>query len=244
MRALTAADLLAVWERGTACSSPQRALLLLGAAHPDTLPETLGQLPVGHRDDLLLQLRAAAFGPRLEAVVDCPHCAAKLELVLNTDELRSTSPPAPAHPLALDSAGHTVTFRLPDGLDLVALTAAPDPASAETALLHRCVLSARHGDDAVPADRLPAPVISALLAQLAAADPQADLRLNLDCPACAHRWEAPFDIVAFFWREIESWSARILREVHAIAAAYGWSEAEILALSPARRRLYLELVAS
>ena len=38
--------------------------------------------------------------------------------------------------------------------------------------------------------------------------------------------------------------ARILREVHTLAAAYGWSEAEILALSPARRRVYLELAAA
>ena len=33
-----------------------------------------------------------------------------------------------------------------------------------------------------------------------------------------------------------------LAEVHALAAAYGWTEAEVLALSAARRRAYLELV--
>jgi len=35
---------------------------------------------------------------------------------------------------------------------------------------------------------------------------------------------------------------RLLVEVHALASAYGWSEQEILSLSDARRRLYLEMV--
>jgi hypothetical protein len=30
--------------------------------------------------------------------------------------------------------------------------------------------------------------------------------------------------------------------VHTLASAYGWSESEILALSDARRRLYMEMV--
>jgi hypothetical protein len=33
-----------------------------------------------------------------------------------------------------------------------------------------------------------------------------------------------------------------LREVHVLASANGWSEAEILALSPQRRQRYLEIV--
>jgi hypothetical protein len=34
----------------------------------------------------------------------------------------------------------------------------------------------------------------------------------------------------------------LLTEVHRLAQAYGWREAEILALSEARRHAYLELV--
>jgi hypothetical protein len=33
-----------------------------------------------------------------------------------------------------------------------------------------------------------------------------------------------------------------LREVHTLAWAYGWREADILAMSPARRQFYIELV--
>ena len=74
------------------------------------------------------------------------------------------------------------------------------------------------------------------------ADPQASVRLALTCPACAHGSERPFDVVAYLWIEVDAWARRTLAEVHALAAAYGWSEREILALSARRRQLYLELV--
>lgn len=241
MRALTATELLSVWENGGALSAPRRALLLLGSAAPGATPEELGRLPVGRRDELLLRLRAAAFGPRIEATAACPTCGEKLEMAFSTDELRSPGASDSCAPLTLEFEDHSLTFRLPDSFDLVEMTSVPDLAQAESALLRRCVLSARAGARVVSADELPAPVVTALAARLAEADPQADVRLSLACPACAHRWEEPFDIVTFFWREIEAWAVRILREVHTLAAAYGWSESEILALSPARRRLYLEL---
>ena len=254
MHALTAAELLAVWENGSALSSPRRALLILGAAAPETPPAELGRLSIGRRDDLLLQLRAAAFGPHLEATATCPHCGEKLEMAFNTDELRSLSPAnvgsvVPPRtdvtaPLTLECDDHSLTFRLPDSFDLVEITTGSDLAQAETALLRRCVLSARNGNHVLTPDQLPAPVVTALAARLAEEDPQADLSLSLTCPACDHHWAESFDIVNFFWREIEAWSVRLLREVHTLAAAYGWSETEIVALSPARRRLYLEMIAS
>jgi predicted DNA-binding transcriptional regulator AlpA len=78
---------------------------------------------------------------------------------------------------------------------------------------------------------------------MAAADPLADIRLGLICPACGHAWQVLFDIVTFFWSEIDAWARRTLREVHALARAYGWREAEILALTARRRQHYLEILA-
>ena len=43
---------------------------------------------------------------------------------------------------------------------------------------------------------------------MAEADPQADVQLELNCHACAHTWASPFDIVSFFWREIDAWAQR------------------------------------
>lgn len=244
MRALTAAELLLIWENGAALSAPRRALAILSNACPDTPTEALGHLPIGRRDDLLLQLRSAAFGPHLDAVTVCPHCRASLELAFSTDQLRATAGETPAESLTLEVADYALRLRLPDTFDLLELGPTTDVTTAEKDLLRRCVISARCGEKLLTADELPPPVLSAVSARLAEADPQADFRFALTCPDCDHRWEEPFDIVAFFWREIEAWAARLLRDVHTIASAYGWSEAEIVNLSPTRRRLYLELLSS
>jgi hypothetical protein len=41
---------------------------------------------------------------------------------------------------------------------------------------------------------------------------------------------------------VEDWASRLLLEVHALASVYGWSERDVLNLSPRRRRLYLDMV--
>ena len=46
------------------------------------------------------------------------------------------------------------------------------------------------------------------------------------------------------WAELEAVARRLAMEVHTLASAYGWSESEILSLSDARRRLYLEMVSA
>jgi len=70
-------------------------------------------------------------------------------------------------------------------------------------------------------------------------DPQADTKLSLVCPSCEHAWQADFDIISFFWREIDAWAQRTLLEVVYLASAYGWREADILNMSPWRRHFYL-----
>jgi hypothetical protein len=78
--------------------------------------------------------------------------------------------------------------------------------------------------------------------RLALADPLAETQLALRCPACEQEWEETLDIVAFLWREIEARARRLVREIHWLAATYGWAEADILAMSAVRRALYLEMM--
>ena len=77
---------------------------------------------------------------------------------------------------------------------------------------------------------------------MSARDPQAEVLLDLTCPACGASWQTVFDIAAYFWAELTAEAKRLLREVDALARAYGWREVDILALSPGRRQAYLELV--
>ncbi|MFE6990250.1 hypothetical protein ACFVFN_19020, partial [Streptomyces pharetrae] len=76
-----------------------------------------------------------------------------------------------------------------------------------------------------------------------AADPAADVTLNVACPECGRATRAELDIASYLWTELDAWARDLLLDVHLLATAYGWSEPEILALSPLRRRYYLELCA-
>jgi hypothetical protein len=77
-----------------------------------------------------------------------------------------------------------------------------------------------------------------------AADPAAELTISMACPACEAVFGEPLDLAAFCWAEVEARAPRLLAEVDALASRYGWSEAEILALSRVRRDAYLALVLS
>ena len=89
---------------------------------------------------------------------------------------------------------------------------------------------------------LPATVMDAFNVTLAEHDSSAEIELTMNCPACRNHWQLLFDIMTFLWREITVQAKRLLRDIHILARAYGWSERDILAMSATRRHLYLEMV--
>jgi hypothetical protein len=285
MRALLAAELLAVWERGLSQSPVERALALLGAACVDEPTEALARLSVGERDARLLRLRGWTFGPRLTSLVCCPSCGEQIELTLDVADLHarpaaevgtvSDVKGAPDQTFAVTTAEYEVSFRLPNSLDLAAASAGAGVLGSEVAqaasfsqlpqeissasnverghrishavatLLDRCIIHARHignGGEPVRASELPQEVAEAVADRMAMADPQAEIELAVDCPACGERWQAPFEIESFFWSEIGAWARRILSEVHVLASSYGWREADIFNMSAWRRQYYLDLI--
>lgn len=242
MRPLSAAELLSVWERGAAQQPAGRALALLAASCPEEGTDALAALCVGARDARLLRLREWTFGPRLSRVGECPGCGQRLELGLEVSDLLVSDAYAPARELTLAAEDFEVRFRLPDSSDLIAAGRGGGAAFGRRRLLERCLLfAARAGEECAAAD-LPDEVLEAVAAEMGRADPQADVQLSLTCPDCGHRWDSPFDIVSYFWGELHAWAQRVLREVHALARAYGWRESDILALSPLRREIYLQMV--
>jgi hypothetical protein len=245
--ALTAATLLTLWEGGVDQPLAQRALQLLSAARPDIAYDTWAQLPLGRRDAELLRLRAELFGPRLVSVVPCPQCGEQLQMTLDAADLPAPAALAPA--AAAEAGLQTVTvppyilrYRLPNSTDLLAVARCESVEAARALLLQRCLQSAERDQAVEPPETLPATVIAALAAHMAQADPQADLQLDVRCPACGHSWPAGFDVTAYLWAEIDRWARRLLRDVHTLASAYGWSETDVLALSAVRRQAYLDLI--
>jgi hypothetical protein len=216
-------------------------LLLLAAANPDRSYEALARLSLGQRDTQLVMLREWLFGPQLISVATCPNCGERLQLTLSSRDLYAVAYEE-AESIALTVADYDVRYRLPDSTDLLALAQAETVLAGRSMLLQRCLQSVTYAGQAQPIELMPDPVIEALVAHMAQADPHADVQLDLNCPTCQHHWLAAFDAVAFFWKDIDDWARRILNDIHVIASAYGWSEAAILALSPARRQMYLDLI--
>ena len=64
------------------------------------------------------------------------------------------------------------------------------------------------------------------------------------CPSCEVVLNEPLDLAAFCWAEVEARAPRLMAEVHTLASHYGWSEADILAMSRVRRNAYLGMVLS
>jgi hypothetical protein len=233
---------MTVWELGTSQPAGQRALALLAAACVDEeQPGRLAQFSIGQRDACLLTLRERTFGPQLASLAACPSCGELVEFGINAADIRATPTWEPASAIDLSHDGYEVRFRLPNSHDVTCLDPQADNQTNRQSLLARCILDARHAGVEITADKLPPEVAAAVAERMAKADPQADVQIALACPKCAHHSQMPFDILSFFWAEINAWALRLLRDVHVLASAYGWREADILSMSPSRRQAYLEL---
>ena len=114
-----------------------------------------------------------------------------------------------------------------------------DAEAAALRLLERCCIA--HPGTAVPAL---AAMLGDVEARLEAADPIADLRLAVSCEACGHAWDATLDAGALLWDEVRRHAEGLLGQVAALARAYGWTERDVLALSPRRRAAYLGMLAT
>jgi hypothetical protein len=242
MRALTVPELLNAWEQGLGLPLAERALELLAAASPETPREALARLSIGQRNARLLRLRAWTFGPQLVGLVACPDCGERLELTFQTDDLRVVPEAEPEEILMLNVDGDEVQFRLPNSLDLAALDPHQDLALNRQLLLERCLLKVHHDGKEKPLEHLSAQAVEAIVQHMAQMDPQAEVQLAVACVRCSHQWQAAFDLIVFFWAEIQAWANRILDELHLLASAYGWAEQDILAMSPRRRQFYLERI--
>lgn len=241
MRALSSAELLDVWEKGSRNTSAAWALELLAAVSPEETREHLESLSVGQRDETLLALREGLLGPDLSGTVVCPECGQGLDVIVNLGAIRSAAR-LPDREVRIDVSDFDLCFRPVSTRDAVAVCGLPDVEAGTRLIIERCLLSARRDGVPIDAEEIPPEVAGIALQGMIEADSMADIQIAVTCAACESRWSATLDIVSLLWTEIEAWACRTLSDVHALATAYGWSEREILSLSPYRRQRYLELV--
>lgn len=245
-------ELLELWEHSLGLDPAARALELAAAVDPQRTAGELAGMPVGAREARLLEFRAGLSGPHLAATACCPRCGEEVEFELDAAALAGVAPPGDGEGEAertLTVEGTRITWRCPTSADLAAISLLGDPDAAEAELLSRCVLGvepdgsrgpgpagAGHRD---PAARLDAAARSALCAAMEEADPLAELLVALACPGCGEGFSAELDAAEAAWSELDAAATRLLWEVDALARAYGWTEADVLALSPRRRRAYM-----
>lgn len=188
---------------------------------------------VGRRTRGLLELLALTEGrERLGLTATCvqPACAELFEFELPLRGL----PEADSSFVALQLGERRVRLRLPLGSDLRDWHAAGPATRAQAldlmfaSLLVEGELAA--GDEATVA------------AAVAAHDPLVDFSVSCHCPGCGEPAEVAVDLEGLALRRLARAQRALLQEVHLLASQYGWTEAEVLAVPPARRAQYRALI--
>jgi hypothetical protein len=241
MDALSAAQTLDLWEACEGLAPIERTLALASGASGVAVDE-LAALPLGRRDAWILELYEGLGGGTLEATVACPACGEQDEFGIEPAALLARERER-VEAARVEVDGCVVAWRSPDSLDILAAGDRGDADAAERVLLSRCIVEATGPDgDQVPSDALPAGATDAVAAAMLASDPLAEVLVAVLCPACEASFTAELDVSAFVWSQLRSRAQRLLHEMHALARAYGWTEAEALALGQRRRRAYLDLI--
>lgn len=231
MPCLSASELLNLWEQAYSLPPARRAIEIVRAAHPQHSWTEIACWPIGYRDRQIARIRAELFSCRVPSVSNCPACQAPVEFDVRLDQcfqLQAVSFDLPAEQALPSGVSKLRPLTTADVIEHL------ERGRDESELLHRCVT---YSDDDSRRSIEP----YAVAEQLELLDPEARIEFSLCCPDCGQNWSSLFDIVTVFWIDLNTWARRMMQEIHQLAARYGWSEAEILSISPWRRAIYLNM---
>ncbi|MDT0184480.1 hypothetical protein Q9S36_30255 [Microbacterium sp. ARD31] len=228
-----AAATLDLWDTLAAVAPPARgaAVLVARGVAPDLVAAGDVPLAVAARE-ALVTLRDRV-GPVLDTTLACPACEALLDVPLPLDQVLAGSAGPPLD-VDVDVDVDGVVVRGPTTSDVLAALASADPAAT---LRAQCVTWPAGSDPDADAD---------LAARVAATAEQvcglAGTSLRLHCPECGREVVADVDAVGLLTERVAEEARDVLADVATLAAAFGWSEREVLALPPSRWHAYLGLV--
>ncbi|MGV8845344.1 hypothetical protein [Tessaracoccus sp.] len=231
--------LLDAWEQAVQVPPPARAAVLVHMAGlVSTLDEAL-DLDVGACAALAMRVHRDSFGSGVDAVVACPLCGELLEARLPAEPRRGPDQLSVEAVAPRERAVPGWVVRAPTTRDL--LIAARNPESASATLRSRC---ARPAPDAAPSPatgEISPEVVAAIDAAAEDLAGVGALLAVVTCPACAAKVDVALDAGALLWERVAAAVPDVLADVATLARAFGWGEAEVLALPAVRRRAYLEL---
>ena len=238
----TPSHLLDIWERGLGRSPSERAMLLLEGLTNTTGETYMLSMPLGKRDEQLLMVRERLFGTMVQSVTLCPQCQEPIELKFPLSAIQGNYVTACKDSLTVQEGEWDVQFHNPTTKDLLNLEGIRSSETAKRQLLSSCIEKAVKNNERVIVDQIPQKILKRIEHLMEENDPYADRQIQVQCPACQHDNSLVFDITEFLWKELERYALHLLRKVHCLAGAYGWSERDILNMTPTRQDMYLELV--
>ncbi|UCD64467.1 MAG: hypothetical protein JSW34_03265 [Candidatus Zixiibacteriota bacterium] len=188
-------------------------------------------LPVSRRICRLLEIiQNTTAEPSVEAVTHCRYCGEQTSVELLIPDLKKLEPEG-RDSIEVDS----FRFRHPTGRDQ-ALWLGADFKSVEEATVP---IAQTLCESPLPEDRQLVERASVILQEN---DPLVAFRVDFVCPSCGEKQRAALDLQRLCLNILRSIQEGAFRAIHRLAAAYGWTEAEILRLSPRRRERYLRLI--
>ncbi len=214
LRPLTGADELSL--SGTGLGPAMALLARLSGSDP-------AGLSVSQIDRGLAGIYAMLYGETAECRASCARCGEAYEFALNLPGIiaaQDAERPGPP-----DDEG---VWDMPGG----ARVRAPTPAdlSGDPAALAAALTVAGSADP------------DAVAGFLDRAAPVLTLDLDAPCPACEAPATVRFDLAGYLTRRLAGERPFLVRETHLIASRYGWSHAEIMALTRDDRRAYAGLI--
>ncbi len=243
MHALVGEQLLAAWDRGLHENDLLRPLTLLTTSSPERSRESAAAMSLTERNLELWRLQQITFGESLRATLPCAACSAQIEFTLEVSSVIEALRPLQLGDAACrEMQGWKIEVRPATTSDLAAVLSIADPDLARSNLLERCVFL--HDPAAAPVswEQTPETIRNCAIEIFEEIHEGAELTCEAACPQCGSIEMADLDIGRFLWFEVRNAARRLLREIHDLASAYGWSESSILTMSAQRRQGYLEMV--
>jgi len=199
----------------------------------DVKAEAVDALTLAEHDRLLAALFDRLYGDRVEARSRCVACGEGIEIVFSLAELTAATEAMAEikgpYPDGTYTTADGRRFRPATVGDLAAATRIGGQQGL-AAIRAACVVE---GDPEAEPD--------ALDAALETAAPTLSRDVAANCPHCAMTQSLRFDLPRFLIETLARERPFLLREMHLLASTYGWSQAEIMALTRDDRRMLARL---
>jgi hypothetical protein len=198
----------------------------------------VSDLCVADRQYLMLRLAAMLYGEQVWLNVACGHCNVLFDVEMRRCDLPLKEAGQGFPQVTLHMKEWVIELRVPTGADQERIATQSDEEAMQQ-LLQSCIRSV-NGE---PPDRefinnLSESDIDAIDQALDEISPAVCDQLLVTCPECGREQRAELDHYNFAGLD----GRFFYDEVHTLASHYHWSEAEILDLPKARRRMYLDMI--